>query len=302
MKIFKFFIYSLVFFGSLQGLEKPQLLQAREKLKRLSKEEKKQLEKHLRYFFFFDAFAFTLFGDKPITTHTYYYDPGVPCKNCCDPDLDNELFWQLWQKACKTYETEKYLFQRYSYKRTLDSRCETIKGYILVNKTALNDCLEKYQEDFKTYLGRVISEQEILDSIRKNQGIFYESIYSNEFLIGMLFGFGRGNAWKYCNQENAGKKRMQSFCPPKITHPFFHSVTMMPQFAADFTLEETQSLYRKYRRQLKEIRKEYRGRDFLEATIAKFMEECGQNALGKPSRKSPSYSLKFSGRSAHARE
>lgn len=128
-------------------------------------------------------FAYTLFGDKPVSGDGY----------CA---LEGDRSWKeailkagkkVWQKYCHLFPAEKFVLQ-------FQPR-DTFEDVFLINKKAFLDTARQHSVEFQKVLGRDITPEKLLEEFTKNNTRFEELLQNHEGLIGLLYGFGKANAF-----------------------------------------------------------------------------------------------------------
>jgi hypothetical protein len=161
-----------------------------EKLKQISKLDQKILTNFFYYLITESSFAYTLFGNKPISFKEFSEDLNKnTLENLLYPYADTILGqgWETWEKY-------KYLF---SHPQFIFNKVQSRSGYtfiVLINKKACLDVIHKYLADFRSVLGENKNIQEIFEEISSKHIFFEDSIENNQFLLGMLLGYGRENS------------------------------------------------------------------------------------------------------------
>ncbi len=208
---------------------------------------------------------FTLFGDKPMS--------GIGCLKCMNPyyfaasSYKNSLpkYYAVWKKYAHLFPSKNYLFsEHYNH--------ETKNLYItLFNKEAcvsvISTHLTLFQEilleksDSQVILSRILSSSDTFSALNEHQGLY-----------GLLFGFGKTNAFRFHNiyEDNLPYKPLTLFNKDEY-HPI--KLFRIPDFVAVSDDPETVFLEQKYRAQREAITQAYFNKNFLEVTLAQFMEK-----------------------------
>ena len=146
---------------------------------------------------FTDEMGYTLIGTKPVSIQeapTYYLGDN--------PEI-----------ATKARMFLKKIFQNsptFILKTSLEYDCCWIEFY---NKTTIKKAIDEYPE-LRAFIQRKFSNEESFFSHiqHANESVF-TTFDRNDFLLGLIFGYGRGNAEYYCRRLEVGT------CLKKL--PFF---------------------------------------------------------------------------------
>ena len=248
---------------------------AHEKMQNIPSADLKVLEGFFRELLFFQGFAYTLFGDKPVSTECF--------------DLDNPEKPDMFATSCKGYKTwgkyahlfpqEHYVFL--FYEDADEYQCEMT----LINKKAFLQIVDKHREKFAEVFGSEITPEKLLSLIVQKRCLWNTPMKDRDDLIGILLGYGKNNAElfqkreelkkertkpsaSYCSMDEeleALNNRLQSFSGEgKITLNYMR----FPGFAADHHHRETVQLKKKYAEQRKRITTHYFRKNVLEATLS----------------------------------
>lgn len=194
----KSFIYSilngLLLFFFLTGLQ----ADFHEELKQIPQEDQKILTDFFHYLVTESSFAYTLFGNKPISFEEFSEDLNKnTLENLLYPYADTILGygWTVWQKYQHLFNHPHFVFKK------VPSR----SGYtfiVLINKTACLSVIQTHLEDFKSVLGQNKSTENIFEDITGNKYFYFEdSIANNQLLLGILLGYGRENGLMFLKRD-----------------------------------------------------------------------------------------------------
>ncbi len=145
-----------------------------------------------------DHFAYTLFGDKPVSLAARFM--LTPWENTIEGIQCSGVFWKKW----KVWEQYKHLFPIKNFlliKELSRNRNFKILNVLIINKIEFIKTVNKHLPLFESILGRKIIPEELLKDIESNKLSFIDSIDDNQMLWGILLGYGKHNAMLY-NQRN----------------------------------------------------------------------------------------------------
>jgi hypothetical protein len=237
----------------------------------LEKIPQEDLESLKKLFVFLDLkhFAYTLFGNKPVSLAakfvlTPYQDTlyGFPCER---------IFWkqwEVWEQYKNYFPIKKYLFIKEA------SVCSTKNFIILINKKEFTKTIQSHLRVFEEILKSPVDPYLILEKLEKGEVTFQESIQNNELLLGILLGYGKHNAELYCRYEycsNILSNKKRSYLHNQDDYSLV--IERPVGFIADPNHSETITLAKRYHALRGFISAIYAKGDFLEITLRKLTEE-----------------------------
>jgi len=176
----------------------------------------------------------------------------------------------------KTWEKYEHLFKGspFALWKEVSPFLDAARVILIVNKEKAKQLLAQQQEDFRKVLQK---EQVGLDDLLHELPLLTKSLNNHEALIGMLLGYGRGNAWLFYNRqagdfydplwdEKTSKKEAEKLS--YFGKKNMASRLMYPSFIANPDSEETQYLKEEYLATWQTIIDYYQDKDFLEATLS----------------------------------
>lgn len=226
-------------------------------------------------------FAYTLFGDKPVSTECFEINKESP-DILRRPSYEG---YRTWKKYVHLFPSKNYLFL--FYEDIEDNYCEIT----LVNKQAVREAFEQNREKFIDVLGPKMDAEKLLDMIVQKKSLWKTPFRYREDLIGILLGFGKINAELFQKRnEILGKgpviKKKRTEPSPgyasideelealnttlrvsNFTGKASLKYINLPGFVKDCNHPETQALIRKYKAQRKNITKRYSKGNILEVTL-----------------------------------
>ncbi len=291
-----FLIGLLLCFITIRSQKENKLKKIHEIISLIPLQDRKKMEGFFKLLFIKDAFAYTLFGDKPISWECRYNKNET--KNIrvfLNSFYCNNLTFyeglQLWKKYKPYFPMTHYDFSVH----------ESADGYIsisLINKKAFFEIVNQHYDDFIQVLGSDFSPQKLLQECSEKE--LSEAIHHHNGLLGTLLGFGRNNAWQFVRFAEISTLDLKTHqfhlndpsLPPsqkftsieeefeylKNTHTSFipgYLITQnpFPMFVANPDLPETHALRAKYKKQHKVILKHLQKADFLEEILKQLIAE-----------------------------
>lgn len=241
----------------------------KEILDRIPQEEVEVL-KHLFTFLDGDHFAYTLFGDKPLSLSGDF--TLTPWNNTLAGFSSGGVFWkrwEVWEKYKRFFPMKNYLLIKEPSKHVNSD------NIILINKKEFIKIINKNLSLFQDILKKTIDPHELLSKLEKREITFRESIQDNELLWGILLGYGKHNAELYCRRLYckkilSDKKKKSCYFGDYSYSPLIEKAV---HFIADPDHSETIILDKKYSEMRRRISSIYAKGDFLEITLSKLTED-----------------------------
>jgi hypothetical protein len=249
----------------------------------IPRKDRKRLEYFFRRFMFWEEGGYVLVGNKPcsiaVLQDPTYFHLGFLC-SLMPSNLRFWLGWKTWKKYEKHFTHPCFSF----LKEDLKNGSSLI---IFINKNGVLNAISSHKVDFETTLQQPIEPTQILDEAESNS-LFSEVLKGNEFLIGILLGFGRGNSWLYySNHQSASKaQRLASFVDPDEHKRFANYIASqgswaftsgalfrnlselpLPGFSVDPSSLETMYLKKLYLANRQKIIEEFDQKNFLDVTL-----------------------------------
>jgi hypothetical protein len=228
-------------------------------------EDRKELEGLFYNLINDQPFSYTLFGDKPVSIASYFR--VTPWENFielgqCDGIVLKK--WKIWEKYKNQFPFKNY----YMFKEN-SSNFEEI---ILMNKKEFLKTLVNHLDIFEKILGKKIDPEEFLRKIGQGKISFYDSIQSNEILLGIFFGYGKYNPILFSQRNKILKDNGLNV----IGYDDGHSLQRIGSsihFIGDLNHPETKALQRKYQKFRGKISAIYAKGNFLEITLSKLISD-----------------------------
>lgn len=210
-----------------------------------------------------DHFAYTLFGDKPVSIGAYF--KVTPWENVIELEQCDGVFWRkwaVWEKYKSQFKIKNYLF----FKDTSSIADEIV----VINKKMFVKTIAKNLHVFEEIMREKINPEQFLEKIEQGKISFYESIQHNTILLGILLGYGKHNAMLFYQKNKICKQTcLSSFC----RYPHSLSRIKFIGFMADHHHPETERLNKQYQKLHGKISVLYAKGNFLEVTLAQLISE-----------------------------
>ena len=243
------------------------ILVARETLKSISKSDQKALSVFFKTCVIKDSLAHTILGYKPMS---------LLCLETPEVTNDPKLQTQF-RLALKGYEIFKHnslLFPKKSYSivEFENHYIPNLPFLLIIHHDCSRRLIVEHIEVFLDALGKSISLEDLFSILTNPNHEDFYTIMDSHFLKGILFGFGKTNAYLF---ENNVKERLSLF---KVHWPFMQKWIHSPikgnqiYFSCDYSTKETQELQKRYDEGAKVLYWTYFKRDFLETTLALFQQ------------------------------
>lgn len=272
LKCFLFLISCICIFFAIERIKfnvisSQSIKETRKTLAIFSNEEKTALDFFLQDAISCDGYGHTLLKQKPMTLIVIPNEKNYSNfegKQYCQMMKKG---YEIWKKCYLLFSKSQYAF--IEFKNPIDP---TSIAMGLIYPNLCKQVIENSLIDFQKIVGDAISSEAILSILLNPEAnsTQFSKIIQSDLLQGILYGFGRNNAYLYSQNQrdkldffNINRYFLDKYLPVKI---FFIS----PTFVCDPTTDETKSLQHLYDMGCKSLYWTYFGRDFLETTLAFF--------------------------------
>ncbi len=240
-----------------------------------------------------DVGGYTLFGAKPMHMFNFYKPFSISKSEFFFSSIrPNNLRiyrdWKTWQKYQHLLEKSEFVFWAEKNpcweKRSIPDNPSV--SIFFIHKKELEKAINAHLKDFQKVLKRqnIACEELLLET--KDKSFFNEVLRGHEGLIGILFGYGRDNAWLFEEKMHGKTVPLSSLWEKELYEHFlmrrscfiwsffgicsneFSQILDYPSFAADPNSDETKQLKEKYLATREKILSYYKNKDFLEATLS----------------------------------
>lgn len=260
-------------------------------LQKMPKRDRKKLEYFFRESISWESFGYVLHGKKPMA---FGGIDGAPLFKSWDSFLyaisPRRIQYMNGYKSWKKYE---HLFpsRRFIF---LYEKIASGMTVFLIDKENFDQTVKKYSEDFKSILHREVTGETLLREAKSRS--LFEVLGNDDRLIGILLGYGRGNAYLFhlrsqiqsreertkFNEENHFgdpwqqeweqlDKKMDAYgwISANITGEHIKDLDLInyPGFCARIDSTETLDLKKIYDETRKKMIESFKGQDFLETVL-----------------------------------
>lgn len=289
-------------------------------LSAISNKDREKLSYFFKYSILWDTFGYVLLGEKPmalgdvitkINPFACLWEKGsykMQAIDDCAPLFGQRFLrylrgafssdriklknaYKTWKKYEKFFPLSQFLI---TYENSYYEGCHDV-SILLINKKAFIEKVNQHLDDFKMILNRDVNGETLLEEL-KSKPFLSEVLMNHDGLIGILFGYGRENAFwyhqRYHLQSDEQKREfyqkfqlkcklsdeLGSLWTEEDSELFIENVEIqlnskdlewipLPVCRADLTSSETQELRLKYLKTRQALLDYYKGKDFLEATL-----------------------------------
>lgn len=246
----------------------------------ISQQDREILKDFFHKLLFYQGFAYTLFGDKPISIEIFDLE-----------EKHKELFsissegYKAWKKYAHLFSSPNYIF---IFDEDLEKdRCEIT----LINTKAFHQVIKDHSHQFVKIFGPHITSKHLLHLLIRKRSLWNTAMNNHQDVIGILLGYGKINAALYhqrseINSKTLGIKKRRtkpSFGYSSIEEElnalnatlhafsdeerFSFRFMRLPGFVADSNSLETKKLKQKYIEQRRNITQKYAREDALKITL-----------------------------------
>lgn len=188
-----------------------------------SASEKKWMEKFFTDYFMDEPTIYTLFGTKPISSIEICFAPKsewikayeITLQNLPSKEKDKQL--KKFTKYCQEYDLNRNWEKWIELKQHLSISSflfvlrptdfnEIFSGYI-ANVREVFWVLHQHYDEFERVLGQGFDPLAVVFDFENPHSVFWDKIFQDHYLSGILFGFGERNAFFFSEQLRLEKER-----------------------------------------------------------------------------------------------
>jgi hypothetical protein len=262
-------------------------------LEMMPQKDKERLEYFFREYIGWEEMGYVLFGGKPMALtgkdkKLYPFKSFSSFLYSISPRrIQSENGFVTWKKYEKFFPMKRFVF--------LYDETELEVNSFFINKESFLQKVQHHADDFKRILNRDVTGEELLrEGMEKS--LLSKVLCDHDLLMGILFGFGRNNAYLFHQRSQlASKEERMSFCKKcnfgdpwekefeeldgkykeigwisaYITGDHLKNLEliMFPGFCAALDDPETHQIKEEFLQTRKKIIDFYKGKDFLAATL-----------------------------------
>jgi len=151
-------------------------------------------------------FAYTLFGEKPMSMA--YYSSHLSSFSVYHPAvfLTLEKGWDLWKNYSTLFPSKEFVLKKCKDKDTL--------AIFLINKKYVLNTISENQIKFEEILNQKIEPQEFLQQLCDSEQDVMTLLNDNSELLGILLGYGKTNAMLFKRKANICRHLNAKMTPP----------------------------------------------------------------------------------------
>ena len=245
----------------------------------LTLEEEVWLSEFFRDVFLEESAIYTLWGTKPLTAFDicYYtkdelqnlrHQHGVP------DDKDSKVIsvtrytipenWDKWEQIRSRFPIKNFLF----FKKQ-DNFFPKIYRLYFVNIRLLEATLTDHYKLFKERIEADFKPCNVVLEIQDNESFFWEHVFNDSMLMGILYGFGKNNAENFLQAGKINSGIKFSDQQEVIGETDLNNFTI-PIFAS---FSEKDEKIKQYLMERKRIKKTYKNKNFVHETLKQLMSK-----------------------------
>lgn len=172
-------------------------------------EEQKEIKLLFKDLFFEQAFAYSLFGDKPMslsrgTLNVYSSDEIVRllaidgyCQSVlepyCDPSNCLQKRWIIWKKHQPKFKMKNF----HLLKKSVGGQIRLI----FINELSFKTIIDQNINLFRQVINGELSSDTLLEEMKNEDLDMLHLLHNHEGLLGILLGFGRDNSLTFQKRE-----------------------------------------------------------------------------------------------------
>lgn len=244
-----------------------------------SKEEKVWLTKFFQDLLLRETSIYTLWGSKPMTliTISHYTDEEVQDyynqlspeekQNVLVVEYDLDENWDRWEKIKDRFPQNRFLL----FRRDMTPD-EKISNVYLVDTLQTALVIQENYASFRNVVGFDFDPIKVVSEIQNLDSEFWNIALNHSALHGILFGFGAKNAWAFQWKYWSKAPCLKGFHSEDSDSPLYKSVSMSNFPIPTFVVFNDREVVGKYKKEREEIRKIYKGKDFVDTTLQRLTE------------------------------
>jgi hypothetical protein len=285
-----------VCFSSANTLPFDQFHHLLNKAENISPDEQQEIKSLFRDLFFYDVFAYSLFGDKPLSISRAILNSASQIdklkllsldgycfsilEHYCEPSTHLKKKWETWCKYKDAFQTKKYFL----FQKKIGSQIRLF----IINKAAFLRTVNEHFTLFRHIIGPKFSAENLLEEMKKEDTDVFDILHHHEGLLGILLGFGKRNSMLFQKREDLihslGKDLRKpdminnqiEFLNHKLKALHEHDACIISSinrigFSADPTHLETIQIRNKYDQLNRKINHIYSKEDWFEQTLIQFI-------------------------------
>jgi hypothetical protein len=173
-------------------------------------EDQLEIRQLFREIFKYEEFAYSLYGDKPMSFSDSLLNPCsanqllqfLSLKDYCKDTLENfvepkNLFnqrWNIWKKYNNQFNLNKYLL--------IEKKIGNQRRVFFINISAFKKIVNLNIQSFKKIIHPDISAETLLDQFKDENMDVFTILNNNKGLLGILLGFGTHNSFMFQKRED----------------------------------------------------------------------------------------------------
>jgi hypothetical protein len=171
----------------------------------LSLNERELLESFFTQLIIHDSAGYTLLGDKPLSYQAFLrptlkWDIFFLLEAFSPSNLRKYRAWKIWEKYARFFPGENFLIWSEPSPWT-----EGVEFIVIANRDAFCRVVRENRNDFQAVLSQeIVSGEDLLKEV-KDKSLFKDILQSHEGLMGVLLGYGHGNAWLFWERSGETK-------------------------------------------------------------------------------------------------
>ena len=248
-------------------------------------EERLWLEQFFKTLMFENKGIYTLYGSKPMTSMVVYYYSQEEINEIKElmteeekrnsVTVEDDFFsenWEKWTKIQDRFPMKRYLL----FKQDIPDDPKVAFVYF-VDILNLALTLNEHYPMIKTIIDEDFNPFDVASECADPNSEFWKKIESHSALTGILFGYGAKNSWcfhwKHWDHSDQVDTIAQSIKFHFSDNSRYGQATLknfpIPIFASFANGKD--EVIEKYEKEREQIKKIYKGKDFLETTLKKLM-------------------------------
>jgi DNA-binding ferritin-like protein (Dps family) len=177
--------------------------------RKIPEKNKENIEAFLSEFLIENSAAYTLFGDKPMTEMGFFTgnQEDIRLDFLSEEDLkciewiDNSASlknWQQWKEYIQSMKIKNFCFVE-----IVLSEDPLSTYYFLINFKAVEKIIKDNLNEFENKFG--LNAKNFKEELKNPQSNFWKNCFSDQYLMGLLYGYGKHNALYFLERTKQSK-------------------------------------------------------------------------------------------------
>lgn len=272
----------------------------------ISEDERSTYESFIKGFILDNSVIYTVFGSKPLSCKSFSLISEIDCIRSCQPYLasvsDEEKLHFLkslkeyYQQEMQNTDYQKWMNgvgkeipKNYQFRACFSHNNSRLDIHLLNTQEALW-CLEQHYDLFRKELGEDFDLPSVVLEFTDANSKFWNKIFSNNYLLGVLYGYGQKNAFFFAMERKNESSELNAISFKDYMYTNLHDPSKdfieglgIPSFRSFYALAEEDPMVLKYSSERKLIQNKLKGKNIYKEVLkhllnkqVRFVSSSGQ--------------------------